>query len=925
MNKYLKISIIIAVALSILAGGGYGAWYAWDNGLIGHNPRAPVASAMEDAVRKQALINLLKNEASAPCISVDIGHPAPEISGFHGITPAAVPGRFSITLLRQTNLRDQAVRDIQLGQMDYLTSQGFFTATDSNVESDNGTLPARNYQMTWKGYADNQLSYGNSLCFDYGRREFAGIEKIEKLLETVMDLDVYEVTYATKQTNPPAWTQSPDAKRWFPKLQQLTEDSTSRVKVIRTKEGWRSAYEIEIEAAQAAKGPTTANNYLLEMQKNLLRQPPGLEEAKQLIAGQSTDTNWLSRNGIACLPLQLQRGGDDKPAPGNMRPAETSTPFTVTYYDKPDRKEYELRMMYKTLYVLTALEHAGLARMEHLKPPRPTRKRAKENVPLSPDAQYGGVRYTLTPEAAEALGLTNYGGGCIPAGRITLELLSVQGNRGTYQIKARGVLAQTPDWAIRIGEKLPALRSLIDNGIQMSGQLGFANLQGEEKWRLNGLSPNYPDMNYNAMPQHLAPMLPRTLAAFPNKQIKAPALMEPTPLPAAYGTAQPAAAPAAPYTTPPAAPYMAPSVAPAAPLVSAPNRPTPYPAQGAPVHVVSIYQAHFPKDMPRQFQEHPEGIVNLKVSTDDAVLLLLAYEPIEWHIEAARGIELKQVIAIGYYEPRVTFSGGGKPKVHVTKKTDIMQRMGINLSNGFPTRSEANDLINIATATRALTDAEPATFQASSEAPASGFSIGAQTPAFVLPLPQKPSPTGTPITLQSDFTGASIGNKLLRGMSGAYTDAWSDHAFSAGKLYYEGKMKVTGSLSAHTHANIGLCLERDKGIDVPSMPGGTTVISHGEQRLYKEGDIFGIAADFDQNRLYFSVNGKWLSGTPGSGNGFPLEKGKQYRACVLAAGTTIGDVKRGEPQSDTTWEVNFGEKPFQSPKPSGYISFNGSK
>lgn len=917
MNKFLKISIIIAVALLIMGGGGYGAWHAWDNGLIGHNPRAPVASAMEEAVRKQALINLHTKESSAPCINVDIGHPAPEISGFPGIAPAAVPGRFSITLLRQTNMRDQAVRDIQLGQLDYLTSHGFFIATDSSVETDNGALPARTYQMTWKGYADNQLSYGSSLCFDYGRREFAGIVKIEKLLETVMDLDVYEVTYATKQTNPPAWTQSPDAKRWFPKLQQLTEDSTSRVKVIRAKEGWRSAYEIEIEAAQAAKGLATANNYLLEMQKNLMHQPPSLEEAKQLIAGQSTDTNWLSRNGIACLPLQLQRGGDDKPVPGNMRPSETSTPFTVTYYDKPDRKEYELRMMYKTLHVLSALEHAGLAKMEHLLPPRPSRKRATQTIPPSPDAQYGGIRYTLSPEAAEALGLANYGGGCIPAGRITLDLLSMQGNRGTYQIKARGVMGQAPDWAIRISEQLPALKSLIDNGIQMSGQLGFSNFQGEEKWRLNGLSPNYPEINYNAMPPYLALLLPRTLAAFPNKQLKAPALVQSTPAPAAYSAAEPAISGAVPY--------MAPPVAPAATPISLPNRPAPYPAQGAPVHVVSIYQAFHPKDMPRQFQEHPEGIVNLKVSADDAVLLLLAYEPIEWHIEAARGVALKQVIAIGYYEPRVTFSGRRKPKVHVTRKMDIMQRMGINLSNGFPTRNETNDLINIATATRALTDAEPATFQASSEAPATGFSIGPQTPAFVLPPPQKPGPTGTPITLQSDFTGASIGNTLLRGMSGAYTDAWSDHAFSAGKLYYEGKMKVTGSLSAHTHANIGLCLERGKGIDVPSMPGGTTVIRHGEQKLHKEGDIFGIAADLDQHKLYFSVNGKWLSGTPESGNGFPLEKGKQYRACVLAAGTTTGDVKRGMPQSDTTWEVNFGEKPFQSPKPSGYISFNGSK
>ncbi len=917
MKKYIKVTIISAITLSALAGSGYGAWFAWDTGLIGNNPRAPIASAMEESVRKQVLININTREVAEPCINVDINRPAPEISGFPGIAPAAAPGRFSITLLRQTNVRDQAVRDIQLGQLDYLASQGLFTATDSTIESDNGTLPARIYQMTWEGFANNQLNYGNMLCFNYGRREFAGIEKIEKLLEKVMDLDVYEVTYTTKQSDAPAWTKNPDAKRWFPKLQQLTEDSKGHAKVIRTKEGWRSAYEIEIEVAQAAKGQATANNYLQEMIKNLLRQPPSIEDAKQLMTGQSTDTNWLSSNGIACLPLQLQRGGDDKPVVGNTRASETAPPFSVTYYDKADRKEYELRMMYKSLHIMSALEHASLATMEHIPPSRPNSKFSKDSVLPSPEAKNGGVRYTVTREAAEALGLVNYGSGCIPAGRINIDVLSVQGNRGVFQIKARGLVTQTPDWAIKISESLPALKSLIDNGIQMTGQLNFVPTDGEGKWHLNGLSPGYPEINYTTLPAHLAPMLPLTVASAPSIQIKSPALVQQNLVQAAINAAVPAAAPATPYATQ--------TIAPPAIPASTPKRAALYPAEGAPVHVVSIYQAFQPKGAPRNSQEHSEGIVKLKVTEDNAVLLLLAYEPIEWHIEADRGVNLKRVIAIGYYEPRVTFSGGGKPQVNVTRRTEIMQRMGINLFNGFPTRNEVNDLIDIATATRALTDATPKTFQASNEAPAAGFSIGAQTPSFVLPPLQKPRLNGSAITLQSAFTEAVNGNTLLRGPAGAYTDAWSNRAFSAGKLYYEGKIKVTGSLSAHPHANIGLCLERGNGIDAPTMPGGLTVIRHGEQKLYKEGDIFGIAADLDQHKLYFRVNEKWLSGPPESGNGFPLEQGKQYRACVLAAGTVTSEVKQGIPRSDTTWEVNFGEKPFQSPIPTGYLSFNGGK
>lgn len=924
MKRYFKVAVISIAGLLILSGGGYGAWFAWDNGLIGENPRAPVAAAMEEAVRKQALVNISTREASEPCINIDLSRPSPEVSGVAGIALSPAPGRYVITLFQKTNFREQPARDIQLGQLDYLSSQGFFTAVDNMVDTDGGPLPARTYQLTWAGYSNTQQNHGGALCFNYGRREFAEILKIEKLLEKVMDLEVYEVTYSSKQVNPPAWTRSTEAKRWFPKLQQLTEDSINHVKVIRTAEGWRSAYEIEIEAALAAKGQSSSNNYLQEMMKSLSRQAPTLEEVKNLIAGQTVDTNWVSRNGIACLPLQIQRGGDVKPLPGSVRPSETSAPFTVTYYDRADRKEYEYRTMLKTLHVLSALEHAGFANMVRIEPVLRQNKHGSKNaMPPTPDEQNGGVQYVLSQEAAEALGISNYGGGCIPAGRISIELLGVQSNRGSVQIKAHGIVAQTPEWAIKIGENLPALKSLIENGMPMYGQMNFATSDGEGKWRLGGLSPSYPEMNYDTIPAHLVPMMPHTATTFPPKPVKAPAFVQQSTNFAGQGQASSSTylPPAMPLAAPP---RLMPPISPHA--ISAPSSQSniAYPAEGAPVHVVSIYQARQPKGAPRGFQQHPEGVVNLNIKENDAVLLLLAYEPIEWHIVADKGIDIKRVIAIGYYEPRVTFSGGGKPQVVVTRSTEIRQRMGIDMNHGFPTQRDANDLVDIAAASRALTNALPKTYQASYEAPATGFTISSQTPIFTLPSPQAPNPKGSPITLQSAFTEALEGHILHRGSSGAYTDAWSDRAYSAGKIYYEGKMKVTGSLAAHTHANIGLCLVRGHSIDVPS-PGGTTVIRHGEQKLYKEGDIFGIASDFSKHKLYFRVNGKWLNGPPESGDGFPLVQGKEYRACVLAAGTVSGDVKRGIPRSDTTWEINFGEVPFNSPIPAGYVAFNGRR
>lgn len=916
MKNIRKMGLIGIAAVLGLSAAGYGGWLAWDQGLIGNNPRAPTVTAMEAAVRKQSLINAVTRDAVEPCIAIDLNRPPPEVAGLPGTTQFVAPGRYGVTMLKETNVRDQPARDIQLGQMDYLASQGLLTATDGMLETDDGARPAKTYQLTWPGYAAIQQNHGGSLCLRYGRREFSGIETIEKLLEKVMDLDVYEVTYLTRTIDTPAWATTTEAVRLFPKLAQLTAETRSKDKIIRSGEGWRSANEVEMEAAQASKG-AQAGNYLKEMMKNLERTTPSLDEAKTLVAAQIADPNWASRNSMACLPLQLQRGGDDKPAPGSATPTE----FTVTYFDRGDRKEYEQRNMAKALYILSALEDAGLAQMELVKPPPPAMpvgKASRATVPLPPATQLAGIRYRVSREAVEALGLTNYGSGCVPVGRLKVEVLAVQGNRGVIQIGARGTVEQTPDWAAKIARKLPAMQSVIETGLPLIGQLNLAPEDGAGKWRLGNLSPSYPDINYATIPPHLAPLLPLTMAAFPAKTVKAPALVAQASPPPAGGAILPGAAPAPPPPgTPPSSPLFLPPPAPSV------QREPPYPAGKAPVHVISIYQAPLPGGAQRGFQQHPEGVVKLSVSDPDAILLLFSYEPVEWHITVLGGISLKRVIATGYHDQRVTFAGGGKPQVVVTRPTELLRQAGLNLQNGFPTKHDPNDLVDIASISRALTGSLPQSFQGTYEAPAAGLTIGPNTSRFALPARQQPDSASTPVILRSAFGEAVQGNRLARGSAGAYTDAWSNHAYSAGKIYFEGKMRVTGALAGHTHANIGLCLAR--GNTIESSTEKTTAIRHGEQKLYTDGDTFGIAADLDQQRMYFHVNGTWVTGQPGSNNAFPLGQNKEYRACFFAAGTTSGEVKEGKPRSDTTWEVNFGDQPFAKAIPAGYMPFQGKK
>lgn len=944
MNRKIKIAAISSIALLALAGGGFGAWYAWDNGKIGDNPRAPTPQAMEKAVRLQAAYLAMTTGARQPCLSLDLGSAQPEIVGIPGIGQQSVPGMHAATLLMHTNSRNQQVRDMQLAQFDYLAKQGLFSVADTTITTDDGVeRPAKSYRLTWKGYASGRSNYGSSLCLNYGKREFAGIEKIEKTLEKMMDLDVYDVSYKTVVKGVPAWATTEDAKRHFPKLAELIGDGDGKAKVIRTHDGWRSAYELEAEISVAAKGgqyTQLAEMYRKQMQGRMDSATLSLDEAKDLVAKQIAEPEWTSRSGVACLPLNVQRGGDEKDAQGARDAAE----FAITYYDRNDRKPYEYQTMARNLHIMAALEGAGLAEMEAIRPappPPPAKIGRKQPVqPIEPPKPLG-IRYKVSKEAMTAMGMSGYGGGCIPAGRTKIEVLALQESYdyGQTSVQARATVDQTPEWALKIAEGLPALKTILENGLAMQGSLHRMPEGSAEagKWKLSGLTPIYPTLSYDSIPAHLKPVMPLTVAAYPGKTVKAPALVPElrASAPAPILRVEPAGAAGAP-AAPPAPPAgiddaPAPSYRPAPPPAPMPmpkktsSGPI-YPADGSPVHVVSIYEAPMPGGAKRGFQQHPEGSVSVTVSTNNATLLLFSYEPVEWKINAGKDVKLKRVVATGYYDQRIVFLGGGKPEVSAVKIGTLADQSGIDLrSMSVPRKADANGMTAMAALTQALTGALPASFQTAYTAPEAGFAIDDRTPKFALPALRAPGATPVTVTLQGSWGEKFIkGYTVQRGSAGAYNEYWTDRVYSGGKAYFEGKLRVTGSLTAHGYANIGLCLATEKGVDM-SARREVLALADDEQKLYKDGDVFGVAADFDDQLLYFRVNGKWITGEPGSKNGKRLRKGTEYRACVLTSGTTSGDVERGGRQSDSTWEVNFGTKPFAHPVPAGYRPFQGGQ
>ncbi|MEZ5615812.1 MAG: hypothetical protein R3E35_11430 [Rhodocyclaceae bacterium] len=528
MKKNYRTAITVITALFGLAGGGYGAWQAWETGLIGDNPRAPTPKAMEEAVKKQARYILTTTGASVTCLNVDITQPQPEIRGVPGITIQAVPGQHSVTLQVQTNARDQTKRDLQIAQLDYLTKQGLFTSADTTINSDDDVShQAKSYRLTWVGFANTHYHFGGSLCLPYGRREFAGIGKIEKLLDKTMGLDVYEVEYQTKVAEIPAWAQAAEAQRLFPKLAELTDDRVDKAKVIRTKDGWRSAVEIETELSMASKG-ASAEAYLKAMLKRIDLSPAlTLEEAKSLMAKMTSDLVRASRSGVACVPIIIQRGGDEKETPG-----QDAAGLLVTYFDRDDRKDFEYSAMANALHVLSALEGAGLAEMEIIRPaPLPrTAKPLRSAAPKPAEEQRPvGIRYKVGKEAIAALGISAYGGGCVPAGRIKAEALAVRSGLDNFsaQLQIRATVEQTPELALKIAERLPAVKTVIENGFSMNGSL-IRQSEGPDagKWRLGGMNPVYPSMFNTSIPAHLVPLMPLTAAALSNKRVKAPALAQ---------------------------------------------------------------------------------------------------------------------------------------------------------------------------------------------------------------------------------------------------------------------------------------------------------------------------------------------------------------------------------------------------------------
>src|SRR4029079_8775877 len=350
--------------------------------------------------------------------------------------------------------------------------------------------PAKEYRLTWKGFAAQSQDY--TPCFAVGRREFSRIEKIERAPGDALGMELWDVSYQNVVSDVPAWAQTPQAKALFPRYGEATATRIDKIRLMRGKEGWITEQEMQTQLQAAQMRSSGQEPAAVRAQLARARQAPEAAPdaagVKRLLDEYLASEQWQARSTVACLPLPLQRGGDDR---GMSLRSDPPSCFYAVWLDAPPtiRRDYERNAMLMQLHILSALEAAGLATMEK------TKAGTVNGQPVA-----SGVRFTVKPEALEALGFGR-GNGCMAVGRIgKIELArSADSGPNNVRVALRGELTQVPPWAQSLAQWLPALKALLDEGVPFTGQIGFSpvydrstGMQGGAKWHVMVLNPAYP-------------------------------------------------------------------------------------------------------------------------------------------------------------------------------------------------------------------------------------------------------------------------------------------------------------------------------------------------------------------------------------------------------------------------------------------------
>lgn len=225
------------IAVAVIAGSAAAGWWAYEEGHVGNNPRAPKLENFRLVVDAWAE---RKGELKPKCVAAQASEGPGLRTGLPGLTAVNGPGLWAITAalkMPDANSYANEARERSILRLDALAKAGFLTATDSNLELDSGDIvPARQFVMTAKGWEASFQGYG--LCISTGRPEVLEISSIARVQPDPQGIRAYDITYKTGVKKLPEWVASSEAKEIWGDMKTHGESAEHRLRLLRTKSGW---------------------------------------------------------------------------------------------------------------------------------------------------------------------------------------------------------------------------------------------------------------------------------------------------------------------------------------------------------------------------------------------------------------------------------------------------------------------------------------------------------------------------------------------------------------------------------------------------------------------------------------------------------------------------------------------------------------
>lgn len=450
MKRFVLLgAVLVSVVLA-------GSWWAYKEGHIGKNPRAPVIENFRPIIEAWAW---RQGELKPKCISVSTDASEGVRRGGPGWIGGDTMGLGVTTLSLKVSPVAQLTRDKTVLRFDHLSKEGFFKVSETEMKLESGeTVSALEYVLTQKGWEN---SYGN--CFYPARPEVLDIVSFARIQPDPDGIQTYEVVYRVGIRNLPAWAGTEEAREIFGDMKKIMAQEEKRLRLVRSDNGWLP--ETLVKSMDGGLDKSRLSQGL----DDLL---PSITPANIVELGKEHE--FLGAPGV-CLQVPGNVGRDADAIEWSL-----NGPVSITMFDPDPVANPVPRIRESWLLRMTNLVHAGLFREEVI--PRDELR----NRPA-------GTRYVLDEQYLPYV--SKRGPGCLRIAPLQIDVLpnsiEHQGRQdGTlsYNFKAIGRIAEDA-WVRKISwSGIGEMEAYLSYGVAITGMVEFK----DGNWRLINAGPATP-------------------------------------------------------------------------------------------------------------------------------------------------------------------------------------------------------------------------------------------------------------------------------------------------------------------------------------------------------------------------------------------------------------------------------------------------